>query len=95
MNGMVGKAEKSCHCKSESMMTRAQSDSGSQQDSSTAQLINGYTFDSVTDRLARTHKWKSIRLNLFDPKPRGIHWRKLELVYQAHKEKNNQCNVTA
>ena len=31
-------------------------------------LTNGYVFDSVTDRLSGTPNWKSIQLNLLDPK---------------------------
>ena len=31
-------------------------------------LTNGYAFDSVTDRLAKTPNWKSVVLNPLDPK---------------------------
>ena len=36
-------------------------------------LTNRYAFDPVTDRLAKTPNWKSVVLNLLDPKSRGIH----------------------
>ena len=58
-------------------------------------MTNGYAFDSVTDRLAKTPNWRSIMLNPLDPESLGIHQRKPGQYSLAYKFSNLPSNAIA